>query len=296
MVWAINFKKKIHLEVNPFFLIILLIALIFGYIDKFLAAFMSIMLHELGHVVLTVISGGRVYIIRILPVGFNAVIEEGECSRLRRVYIYFGGPITNLIIVLLCLIMEPYYLIQTNNMHFFISINLWLAIFNLIPILPLDGGKVLREVLAERVGLFIASKYIRSLSIVLSSLAIILGIVQFLNNNHNFSLLLVGAYISFIIIFERRETALMNVKSVVYRRSRILKKGVYPARNIVVVKSMHMGEVLKSMDFDMFHIIHVLDENLGLVKVLTEQEMIDFMLKFSSDMTFDDLIKGGHSV
>ncbi|HOQ00187.1 MAG TPA: hypothetical protein PK604_05020 [Acetivibrio clariflavus] len=82
----------------------------------------------------------------------------------------------------------------------------------------------------------------------------------------------------------------MNIKNLVYKRSRFLKKGIYPGRELVVIKSMRLGDVVKNMDFDRIHIIYVLDENMRLVKVFTEQEIIDGMEKFNGEISFEELI------
>ena len=82
----------------------------------------------------------------------------------------------------------------------------------------------------------------------------------------------------------------MNMKDVIYRRSRLLKKGIYPARDLVVVKNMRMGDIIRNLDFDRFHIIHVLDDDLKLMKVFTEQDIMDGVVKHSGDMTFEEFI------
>ncbi len=87
----------------------------------------------------------------------------------------------------------------------------------------------------------------------------------------------------------------MNVKSIIYRRSRLVRKGVYQARDLVVLKNVMLSEIIKNMDFDRFHIIHVLDDDLKLVKTFTEQEIIDALFENTTDITFDELIKKSES-
>lgn len=147
--------------------------------------------------------------------------------------------------------------------------------------------------MALRLGLLLANSYVVKASAVLSLLLALLGAIQMFNSPHNFSLFVIGLYIFFYLDSEKEEVALMNIKHIIYRRSRILKKGVYGARDLVVVKSMHLGDALKSMDFDRFHFIHILDDDLKLIKVITEQELIDAMLKYNADMTFEELIRAG---
>ena len=83
----------------------------------------------------------------------------------------------------------------------------------------------------------------------------------------------------------------MNIKNLVYKRSRFLRKGVYPGRELVVIKSMCLGDIIKDMDFDRFHIIYVLDEEMKLAKVFTEQEIVDNMARFDAKISFEELMK-----
>jgi len=42
------------------------------------------------------------------------------------------------------------------------------------------------------------------------------------------------------------------------------------------------------MDFDRFHIIYVVNENMRVVRVFTEQEIIDYIMKYNADISFRD--------
>ena len=83
----------------------------------------------------------------------------------------------------------------------------------------------------------------------------------------------------------------MNMRQILYRRSRLLRKGIYPARDLVVMKTARLGDTLKNMDFDRFHIIYVLDDSLRIAGVFTESEIIDALAGAPEDMTFEGLIR-----
>jgi len=83
----------------------------------------------------------------------------------------------------------------------------------------------------------------------------------------------------------------MNIRNLLFKRSRFLKKGVYPGRELVVLESTRLGELIKSMDFDRFHIIYVVNENMRVVRVFTEQEIIDYIMKYNADISFRDLME-----
>ena len=83
----------------------------------------------------------------------------------------------------------------------------------------------------------------------------------------------------------------MNLKNFIFRRSRIIRKGIYPVREIVVMKNVKLSEVIKAMDYaNMFHLVNVLDDELRVVKVMTEQEILDALMLNNVDTTFDKLL------
>lgn len=268
-----------------------LILMFTGYIPEFLVLYGSILLHECGHILAAKLLGRKISSIKILPVGLNATIDDRPGCRWERLLIYISGPLANVLLFTALMLINSYYLYQTDNMRFFILVNICLAIFNLIPVLPLDGGRILGEVLASQIGLFSAGLYIRKISLFIAILLFALGIIQLFSSNHNFSLFLIGFYVFFSLKSEERSVAIMNVKHIIYRRSRLLKRGIYPARDLVVIKSVRLGEIIKNLDFDRFHFIYVLDEELKLIRVFSEQEIIDGMLKYNTELTFEEFIE-----
>lgn len=289
---------QLILKVGSFIVVVDLLILpmlplmyICGFLLKFLAAFGSILMHESGHMLAAVLMRGKLKGISILPVGVNASIEESCTDVLKSIVIYLCGPFVNMLLIVIGLLINSYYLIPSDDMRFFIIINVYLAAFNLLPALPLDGGKIIRAGLASRYGLMPAQRCIRFLSLFLAVILVACGIMQMIHSFPNISLFLIGFYIISLLISERAEAALMNVRHIIFRRSRLLKKGVYAARDLVAMSTTPMGDILKSMDFDRFHIIHILDENMKLVKVFTEQEIINALVKNDPGITFGEYIR-----
>lgn len=83
----------------------------------------------------------------------------------------------------------------------------------------------------------------------------------------------------------------MNMKQILFRRSRLLKKGIYPVRELAVMKNMTLGNILKNLDFDRFHMIYVLDEKFKVIRVYTEQEIIDGIIEYNSEITFAEFVQ-----
>lgn len=282
--------KSINVIIDPLFFLLLPVMLFAGHLIEFLTVFFAALLHEISHIFSASLLGVKISSIKVLPIGLNASVDKEVLdNRLSKVIIHISGPLANILLFALGTIINSYYPFQPDGMRFFISVNAYLALFNMIPVLPLDGGEVIKEVLSGCVGLYSASIWMKRISIFISVLLFLMGIAIFIGN-YNFSLILIGLYVVFSLKYEKTEAALMNIKNLIYRRSRILKKGIYPARDLVVIKSVRLCEIIKGMDFDRFHFVYVVDDDLKLIKVFTEQEIIDGMLKHNPEMTFEEFI------
>ncbi|RCX20804.1 stage IV sporulation protein FB [Anaerobacterium chartisolvens] len=281
--------RNVDISVNLLFFLVMPIPALCGYVWEFAAVFASALAHEAGHIAVACLLGAGISSIRILPVGLNAEIDESGLCKYKKLAIYVAGPLVNIAIGLL-LHFISFYLPYAWWTKFFAMVNLYLAVFNLLPVLPLDGGRVLESIMSERVGFILTERYVKVFTLVLASIISLLGIVQILGEDHRFNLVLIGIYIFLCLKSGKMEAGMVNIKNMLYRRSRFLNKGVYPARNLAVIKSLRVSEAIRSMDFDRFHIIHVLDNGLNIVGELTEHHVLEAMIKHSPDITFEELL------
>ena len=194
--------KHITISINIFTVPIYIIAIISSFTTQFFITVGFIILHELGHIAAAFISGAGIYCFRILPVGVCASIEDYSCKKINKIFIYSAGPSVNIMFAIVVYIL---YACQVISIEFTLGvyINIWLAFFNLLPILPLDGGKIAMEVLSDYSGLFKASKHMNIITVILSIIIIILGLIILRNTLYNASLVIVGIYILFSITQSR---------------------------------------------------------------------------------------------
>ncbi|MDP4093349.1 MAG: site-2 protease family protein [Bacillota bacterium] len=289
--------KSLSIRIDLLFLLVIPFTLILGLAKDFAAVFLSIFLHELTHVFTASAMGFRTYSLTVLPVGLNAAIDLKAGSFYKRVLVYLSGPLFNLAIYILLSVFNLYESgAHKEYIKLIKTVNAQLAVFNLIPVFPLDGGKIFEEFAAMRVGFFLAGKYTRTLSRLLSGIAFCLGLIQIAGGTHNFNLLIIGLYIYFISKSDKGAEALMNIKSIFYRRGRLVKKGLYPARIMVALSTTSLGEVLKNLDFDRFHLVYVLNTEFKLATVITEQEIIEGMVTYGSDLAIGEYIEKIKSV
>lgn len=125
----------------------------------FLAAiFACVVLHELGHATAARRYGIRTPRITLLPIGGLAELERLPEKPLEEIVVALAGPLVNVVIaaalvLLLGATVGIDSLITLENPHVafavrLAAVNVWLVLFNMIPAFPMDGGRVLRAVLA----------------------------------------------------------------------------------------------------------------------------------------------------
>lgn len=264
--------------------------LLAGWLKEYSIAFFSIMLHEICH-----IATARIFMVlpssvSISPAGFSADIPDFKCSRKALLLIYSAGPAANLLLFAAGLAAGLVFPGRGELTVLLSATNLLLALFNLLPVFPLDGGRLLLILLSGNIGLLAAGRTVRTTAWAISSAVVLYGIYQAYAGALNISLIIAGAYMMLLLGNGRMESAFMNIKQILQRRSRFLKKGVYPVRDLVVVKGTLLADTIKNMDYDRFHIIYVLDDNMRLLKAFTENEIMDALVGSSENITFGQLI------
>jgi Zn-dependent protease/CBS domain-containing protein len=127
-----------------------------------LALFTLVLLHELGHSLAAIGYGIPVKDITLLPIGGVARLERMPEKPLHELVVALAGPAVNVVLAVILLplvavlalmqdaplsvslLMQPGLL---GLLVFLLTANISLAIFNMLPAFPLDGGRVLRAVL-----------------------------------------------------------------------------------------------------------------------------------------------------
>ena len=211
MSWSLNIGKVAGTVVRVHLTFLLFLAWIFAAsyasggaataVDSLVfmvLLFLCVLLHEFGHIFTARAFGVPTSYVTLLPIGGVAQLERIPEEPGQEFLIAIAGPLVNVFITILLVVVGGATL-QSNaaagldNTQFSLidrlaAVNLFLALFNMIPAFPMDGGRVLRALLASRFG------YVRA-----TEIAAAIG--QFVAFALGFIGLLVNPILIFIAIF-----------------------------------------------------------------------------------------------
>ena len=186
--------ERTRIEFGISFVIVVTLMLIFFDEKIVLFSVLSSLLHECGHLFAIRICGERIE--RVVFGAFGLRIERSaftKASYTSEIIIALGGIIVNYMIFVLCLFI--YFFSQNITVAIFGIINLFVGLFNSVPMKSLDMGKALLSLLKKKRSEESAEKIVSRVSLAFSLCFLVFTVLYCALIKLNFSLIAVSIYL-----------------------------------------------------------------------------------------------------
>lgn len=259
--------------------------------------FLCVTLHELGHSLVALRYGAKVRDITLLPIGGLARLE-GELTRpAQEFWVAIAGPGVNLVLAMMLgtvtvpllglralggldlLLGRLNTLGPEKLLVDLLTANVGLALFNLLPAFPMDGGRVLRALLAARMGNLNATRIAMWVG---QGLAVLLGLAGLFSGA--FNLVLIAMFIFAGANQEWRGTQLKAALQRAPASAALVRGGVAPAPDEPLARAINVTLRTGQTDFAVF-------DRGYLVGVLTREDVAKGFQRYGANVPIQRVMR-----
>ena len=142
--------KDLKIRVHWSFVLLGLLMLAFGRWQIFLCCVLTVVLHEMGHSVVGRRLGYKLNVITLLPYGASLSGKNAPFDNNDEIKIAIAGPLVNAFLIVVFVALWWIFPSLYNFTRDFVDANIYTLCFNILPVYPLDGGRVLCALLSKR--------------------------------------------------------------------------------------------------------------------------------------------------
>lgn len=256
-----------------------------------LALLPALLLHETAHVAAARLCGMRVISLELTPLGAAARLgNPWNAGTLQVVLTALAGPAVNALA--LCAIASAAYAgwIGADLARMLIAPNVLLLAVNLIPALPMDGGRALCALLSGRIGVQRAVRFGVRAGCAVAALILAAAVYSGLTRGvWNIAMLASAAYIAACALRETDAAASASAEALVGRRDQ-LRRGALPVRMLAVPEDLPLSRAVGLVRPGRLHVFALYDDQMRPSGLLQER---DLLASFPADAAapLSDLIR-----
>lgn len=284
---------QIRFRFHPLFVIVMIASILTGYFVELITLFGIVFIHEMGHVLMAYKFKWRITEVQLLPFGgVMSTEEQGTIPAHEDALVALAGPMMNGVLIVIALCMQHLGWWHTDWSHYFVQANMLIAGFNLLPILPLDGGRVMQAMLSLIVQYYRSIFYCTWLSIIVSGMLTVYAIASWQTAGIQLNLLMIGLFMFYANIYQLRHIPYHFIRFLMHRELRaaqLIGKGVL-ASPIVVQHKQRLKTIVHMFMRERYHLIYVMNERHLIQAVLSEKQIIDdYLMEKKKNRVVSDL-------
>ncbi len=261
------------IKISPLFWFVVGIGILTGYFREVLMVFTIVLIHEMGHAIAAHYFNWRIHKIELMPFGGVAEVEDAGNRPFREeLIVILAGPLQHLWMILFSYICIGLPFWSTTDHQLFLWHNVMILGFNMIPVLPLDGGRLIQLWFTYRFSYVQALNYSRWMSAFILSVLLIISTQMF---PFHLNLWIV---LSFLIVTNYLEWKQRHYRFIRFLLARRSSKNIRLQQSVLVVRdSMPLREVMKKCRRGHRHRFKIFQSLEGSSLTVNEEELIDVL-------------------
>lgn len=269
-------------RLHPLFVLMMAAALLIGHFVELLVLFGVVVVHELGHVAAARWFGWRVREVRLLPFGGVAVADPADgADSVQETAVALAGPLQNLLMIGFAFFFRLAGWWADEWTDWFVRVNMTVGLFNLLPVEPLDGGRILSAWISRRASVWTTMNASGGIGLAGSLAMAVHAFLPFSSAGLKANLLAIAAFLAVHNATEWKNRHYRLLRFLVRRQREdgLLLARRLPARVIAVRDMPAKYGVFKRFMRERYQLVAVLDERGRVVRILSERELLDDFLQ-----------------
>lgn len=287
----INITKKI--KITSSFLLMFFLSIIGKYTSLFLIAYLFALGHELFHIITAKFFKIKVKTITFMPFGLSVELDEALLKNPDfEIAIAAAGPLFNSVAFIAISHLQNLGIISKYNLYadYIKLINISMFFLNLLPALPLDGGRILRAILSKNCGILKSHNFAIKISIFINSFIIAISVILLLVNKFNFSLIIIGSFLISNLIKDQKFVNLAFAKEILNGNNKFKKNEVNNVKILAASCEFPAIKLLKYFNYNQFHVIYII-KDMKLIGKVNENEIMNSLITNGVRIRLADMLE-----
>lgn len=266
-------------RVHPLLLVFFAVYFAAGMLERAAVALVALLAHEMGHLLVARQLGLTVKRLEVFPFGGVTYLENAYGLRpAQQILLALAGPLASAAVFVLGLGLMRHGYLTGKTGQFFLTVNFLLAAFNLLPGLPLDGGRILAACLARKKGVHRATHISARLGQIVGLATFSGGILGAVRSWWGLDIAGVGLFLLWAATRELRFAPYLILHQILAHERELIRRRVLPGTVIVSLEEASLIEVARFFRPGCFTLVAVVNHKGECQGILAEGEIVQTLV------------------
>ncbi len=264
-----------YIEIHFLTVILFFVCFLLGRGQTLLITYFVMLFHELSHTAAALCIGLRIDKITFYAFGVNLKLKNKFVhSLVDELILYLAGPLFNVVFALVMLFAYSFF--KTEFLRYLYYMNVVLFAVNMLPILPLDGGIILKKIITYFWSDKKAKSIMRLLSITICLILLVLCVYSVLASKLNFSLVIMVVFLFGSILTGQEKYNADFVRELIFADSKNKKRKI---NHIIAQIDEKPQNIVEKFSNNKYNIVYLVDNSGKICNINTQKQIINKLLK-----------------